>query len=90
MEKIQLNAALIGQAEALGKATTGSQILAIANDVARLKVKQSINELEDAIASKDVARIEAATKQLNQDLKILGTLQSQNFTLLVLRQFWIA
>jgi hypothetical protein len=82
MEKIQLNAALIGQAEALGKATTGSQILAIANDVARLKVKQSINELEDAIASKDVARIEAATKQLNQDLKILGTLQSQNFTLL--------
>ena len=82
MDKIQLNAALIGQAEALGKATTGAQILAIANDVARLKVKQSINELEDAIASKDVARIEAATKQLNQDLKILGTLQSQNFTLL--------
>ena len=38
--------------------------------------------LEDAIASKDVARIEAATKQLNEDLKILGTLQSQNFTLL--------
>jgi hypothetical protein len=85
MEKIQLNAALIGQAEALGKATTGSQILAIANDVARLKVKQSINELEDAIASKDVARIEAATKQLNQDLKILGTLQSQNFTLLSIK-----
>ena len=82
MDKIQLNAALIGQAEALGKATTGAQILAIANDVARLKVKQDINELEDAIASKDVARIEAATKQLNQDLKILGTLQSQNFTLL--------
>ena len=82
MEKIQLNAALIGQAEALGKATTGSQILAIANDVQRLKVKQSINELEDAIASKDVARIERATKQLNEDLKILGTLQSQNVTLL--------
>ena len=85
MDKIQLNAALIGQAEALGKATTGAQILAIANDVARLKVKQSINELEDAIASKDVARIEAATKQLNQDLKILGTLQSQNFTLLSIK-----
>ena len=82
MEKIQLNAALIGQAEALGKATTGSQILAIANDVQRLKVKQSINELEDAIASKDVARIENATKQLNADLKILGTLQNQNVTLL--------
>ena len=82
IEKIQLNAALIGQAEALGKATSGAQVLAIANDVQRLKVKQSINELEDAIASKDVARIERATKQLNEDLKILGTLQSQNFTLL--------
>jgi hypothetical protein len=82
IEKIQLNAALIGQAEALGKATTGAQILAIANDVQRLKVKQDMLALEDAIASKDVARIEAATKQLNEDLKILGTLQSQNFTLL--------
>jgi len=82
LDKIQLNAALIGQAEALGKATTGAQVLAIANDVQRLKVKQDINELEDAIASKDVKRIEAATKQLNEDLKILGTLQSQNFTLL--------
>jgi hypothetical protein len=82
MDKIQINAALIGQAEALGKATTSSQLLAIANDVQRLKVKQSINELEDAIASKDVARIERATKQLNEDLKILGTLQSQNITLL--------
>ena len=82
IEKIQLNAALIGQAEALGKATTGAQVLAIANDVQRLKVKQDMLVLEDAIASKDVARIEAATKQLNEDLKILGTLQSQNFTLL--------
>jgi len=82
IEKIQLNAALIGQAEALGKATTGAQMLAIANDVQRLKVMQSINELEDAIASKDVKRIEAATKQLNADLAILGTLQSQNIQLL--------
>jgi hypothetical protein len=82
MEKIQLNAALIGQAEALGKAESAAQVLSITNDIQRLKVKQSINELEDAIASKDVARIERATKQLNEDLKILGTLQSQNFTLL--------
>ena len=82
MDKIQLNAALIGQAEALGKAESAAQVLSIANDIQRLKVKQSINELEDAIASKDVARIERATKQLNEDLKILGTLQSQNFTLL--------
>jgi hypothetical protein len=85
MDKIQLNAALIGQAEALGKATTGSQILAIANDVQRLKVMQSINELEDAIASKDVKRIEAATKQLNENLKILGALQMQDIKLLSIK-----
>ena len=82
MDKIQLNAALIGQAEALGKATTGAQILAIANDVQRLKVKQSISELEDAIASKDDAAIAKATAKLNEDLKILGALQKQDAKLL--------
>ena len=82
MDKIQLNAALIGQAEALGKATTAAQVLAIANDVQRLKIKQDILELEDAIASKDVKRIESATAQLNKDLAILGTLQNQNIQLL--------
>jgi hypothetical protein len=82
MDKIQLNAALIGQAEALGKATTGAQILAIANDIQRLKVKQAINELEDAIASKDAGRIEIATKRLNTELALLSTLQSQNIKLL--------
>ena len=82
MDKIQLNAALIGQAEALGKATTGSQILAIANDVQRLKVKQDIAALEDAIASKDTVAIEKATAKLNEDLKILGALQKQDAKLL--------
>jgi hypothetical protein len=82
MDKIQLNAALIGQAEALGKATTGSQILAIANDVQRLKVKQDINALEDAIASKDEAAIVKATAKLNEDLKILNVLQRQDVKLL--------
>jgi len=77
MDAIQLNAALIGQAEALGKATTGAQVLAIANDVQRLKVKQDIAALEDAIASKDDAAIVKATAKLNEDLKILGTLQNQ-------------
>ncbi|NBR56977.1 MAG: hypothetical protein EBU05_08080 [Chitinophagia bacterium] len=81
MEKIQLNAALIGQAEALGKATSGAQLLAIVNDVARLKVKQDMLALEDAIASKDTAAIERATKKLNEDLKILGTLQNQSIKL---------
>jgi hypothetical protein len=82
MDAIQLNAALIGQAEALGKATSGAQILAIANDVQRLKVKQSIADLEDAIASKDDAAIVKATAKLNEDLKILGALQRQDAKLL--------
>ena len=82
LDKIQLNAALIGQAEALGKATTGSQILAIANDVQRLKVKQDIAALEDAIAAKDDAAIVKATAKLNEDLKILGALQRQDAKLL--------
>jgi hypothetical protein len=82
MDAIQLNAALIGQAEALGKATTSAQILGIANDVQRLKVKQSIADLEDAIASKDDAAIVKATAKLNEDLKILNVLQRQDVKLL--------
>ena len=81
MDKIQLNAAMINQAEQLGKVTSQGQLLAITNDVARLRIKQDILALEDAIASKDTARIEAATKQLNEDLKILGTLQNQSLKL---------
>jgi hypothetical protein len=81
MDKIQLNAAMINQAEQLGKATSQSQLLLIASDTARLKIKQDILALEDAIASKDTARIEAATKQLNEDLKILGALQKQDIKL---------
>jgi hypothetical protein len=81
MDAIQLNAAQINQAEQLGKATSTAQLLAITNDITRLKIKQDIANLEDAIASKDEARITAATKQLNEDLKILGTLQNQNLKL---------
>ena len=82
MDKIQIAAALTNQAEQLGKATTSAQVLAIANDIARLNVKQSILTLEDAIAAKDQSAIEAATKKLNEDLKILGTLGQQNVKLL--------
>ena len=81
MDKIQLNTAMLNQAEQLGKVTNSAQLLAITNDIARLRIKQDILNLEDAIASKDTARIEAATKQLNEDLKILGTLQNQNIKL---------
>jgi hypothetical protein len=77
MDKIQVAAALTNQAEQLGKATTNTQRLQIANDTARLNVKRSIFDLEDALASKDEAAIVAATKKLNEDLKILNTLTSQ-------------
>ena len=82
LDKIQIAAALTNQAEQLGKATTSAQVLAIANDVARLKVKQDILALEDAIASGDLKAIEAATAKLNADLKILSSLQQQNLKLL--------
>jgi len=82
MDKIQIAAALTNQAEQLGKATTSSQVLQIANDTARLNVKKSILALEDAIASKDEAAITAATNKLNADLKVLGVLGQQNVKLL--------
>jgi len=81
MDAIQLNAAMINQAEQLGKATSQSQLLMITNDITRLKIKQDISALEAAIASQDAASIEAATKKLNEDLKILGTLQNQSLKL---------
>ena len=81
MDKIQIAAALTSQAEQLGKATSSAQLLQIANDTARLNVKKSILDLEDAIASKDAAAIEAATAKLNADLKILGALSGQNVKL---------
>jgi hypothetical protein len=77
MDRIQLAAALTNQAQQLGKATTDTQRLQIANDTARLNVKQSILALEDAIASKDEAAIIAATAKLNQDLKSLSVLGGQ-------------
>jgi hypothetical protein len=81
MDKIQIAAALTSQAEALGKATSDTQRLQIANDTARLNVKQSILALEDAIASKDEAAIIAATNKLNADLKVLSTLGMQSIKL---------
>jgi len=81
MDKIQIAAALTSQAEQLGKATSSAQVMQIANDTARLNVKQSILELEDAIASKDEQSIIKATEKLNADLKILGALSGQNVKL---------
>jgi hypothetical protein len=81
MDKIQIAAALNNQAEQLGKATSMAQVTQIANDTARLNVKKSIADLEDAIASKDEAAIKRATARLNEDIKILGNLTNQDLKL---------
>jgi hypothetical protein len=81
MERIQLAAAEKNAAEQLGKVTSQSQLLQITNDLARLEIKQSILALEDAIASKDIAAITAATNKLNADLKVLGALTNQEVKL---------
>jgi hypothetical protein len=78
LEAIQYNAALINQADQLGKTTNAAQMLAIANDVARLNVKKAMYELEQAIASGDIVAIEKATALLNENLKILNALTGQN------------
>jgi hypothetical protein len=78
MDQIQIAAALSNQAEQLGKATNTAQKMQIANDVARLNVKRSILELEDAIASKDELAITKATEKLNADLKVLSALNGQS------------
>lgn len=81
IEKIQLAAAEKNAAEQLGKVTSQAQLLQITNDLARLEVKQSILALEEAIASKDVAAITAATNKLNADLGILSVLTGQKIKL---------
>jgi|694.fasta_scaffold52542_8 hypothetical protein len=81
MEKIQLAAAEKNAAEQLGKVTSQAQLLQITNDLARLEVKQSILDLEDAIASKDVNAINNATAKLNADLGVLGALSGQSLKL---------
>ena len=81
IEKIQLAAAEKSAAEQLGKITSQAQLLQITNDLARLEVKQSINDLEDAIAAKDIKAIEAGTAKLNADLMVLGALTGQKVKL---------
>jgi hypothetical protein len=81
MDKIQNAAALQNQAELLARSTTDTQRLQIANDTARLNIKKSISDLEDAIAAKDEAAITAATKRLNEDVKIFNALSGQNVKL---------
>lgn len=81
LSKIQLQAATLNAAEQLGKVTSQAQLLQITNDLARLQVKKDIDDLEAAIAKKDIAAIEAGTEKLNKDLGILGALTGQKFKL---------
>ena len=81
INKIQLAAAQLNQAEQLGKVTNQAQLLQITNDMARLRVKQDIDALEAAIAAKDIKAIEAGTAKLNKDLGILGALTGQELKL---------
>jgi len=81
MDKIQLNAAILSSTQALGKATSQTQLLSIANDLVRLTIKQDMLVLEDAIAAKDVEGATAAAKKLNTDIAILGTLSNQSLKL---------
>jgi hypothetical protein len=85
IDQIQVAAALTNQAEQLAKTTSGAQVLQIANDTARLNVKRSILNLEEAIASKDEAQIVAATAKLNADLKSLSALTGQETKLIAIK-----
>lgn len=77
IEAIQLNAALINSTKHLGDVTSQVQLLALTNDIARLRVKQDMLDLEDAISRGDADAATAAAKKLNVDLAILGTLSNQ-------------
>ena len=81
IEKIQLAAATVNTARQLGDVTNQAQLLQITNDLARLRVKQSMSDLEDAIAAKDIKAIEAGTAKLNKDLLILSALTNQKLKL---------
>lgn len=84
LDAIQIQAALLAkqqEIDKLGLAATDQQRLQLANDLARLTVKQDILALEDAIANKDVAAATRLAEKLNKDLQILGTLQNQSYKL---------
>lgn len=81
LEKIQLAAAEKSQTEQLAKVTSQAQALQITNDLTRLRIKERIIALDEAIASGDVNAITAATNRLNEDLKIFGALSNQKIKL---------
>jgi hypothetical protein len=86
IDKIQIAAAQRTQLEQLGKATDVSAALGIANNIARLQVKQDIQDLEDAITSGDERAITAATDKLNASNKILGALTGQEIKVIDIKK----
>ena len=95
LDKIQVQAALLAKQEEINKLgvnATDQQKLQLANDLTRLSIKQSMAQLEEALAAyqaattekeKELAVVEATrlAKKLNLDLAILGGLQNQEFKL---------
>jgi len=84
LDKIQVQAALLAKQDEINKLgvnATDQQKLQLANDLTRLSIKQTMAQLEDAIAAKDVEAATRLAKKLNIDLAILGALQGQQFKL---------
>jgi hypothetical protein len=84
LDKIQVQAALLAKQDEinkLGVLATDQQKLQLANDLTRLSIKQTMAQLEDAIAAKDVAAATRLAAKLNSELAILGALQGQQFKL---------
>jgi hypothetical protein len=84
LDKIQVQAALLAKQDEINKLgvnATDQQKLQLANDLTRLSIKQTMAQLEDAIAAQDVEAATRLAKKLNLDLAILGALQNQEFKL---------
>jgi RNase H-fold protein (predicted Holliday junction resolvase) len=95
MDKIQIQAALLAKQDEINKLgvnATDQQKLQLANDLTRLSIKQTMAQLEDAIAAAQAAttekekelaivEVQRLTKKLNMDLAVLGVMQKQEFKL---------
>jgi len=84
LDRIQVQAALLAKQDEINKLgvnATDQQKLQLANDLTRLSIKQTMSQLEDAIAAQDVEAATRLAKKLNLDLAILGALQGQEFQL---------
>jgi len=95
LDKIQVQAALLAKQDEINKLgvnATDQQKLQLANDLTRLSIKQTMAQLEDAIAAAQaattekekelaVAEAQRLAKKLNMDLEILGVMQKQDFKL---------